>query len=129
MKGTDIFPSKSLKAEDLGTAEPVVEIERVSTQSFDDGSRKPIIHFKGKEKTLVCNKTNWNAIVELTGESDSDNWTGHKIKLVVARVDFQGKRVPAIRVDAAPRNSNGRSVPPPPVTREREPGDDDDISF
>jgi hypothetical protein len=105
MKGNEIFPSKSLKAEDLNGSEPVVTIERVSTQSFDDGSRKPIIHFKGKEKTLVCNKTNWNAIVEITGEEDSDNWAGHRIKLTVVRVDFQGKRVPAIRVEPAPTSA------------------------
>jgi hypothetical protein len=119
MRGNEIFSGNSLKAEDLNGIEPVVTIEKVTTKSFDDGSRKPIVHFKGKEKTLVCNKTNWNAIVEITGEEDSDNWTGHRIKLVVAKVDFQGKRVPAIRVDAAP--SAGRPTPAPaPAARPRQ---------
>lgn len=126
MKGNEIFPGKSLKAEDLNGVEPVVTIERVTTQTFDDGSKKPVIHFQGKEKTLVCNKTNWNAIVEITGEEDSDNWTGQRIKLIVAKVDFQGKRVPAIRVEAPPRAATRPTAPPPPPV---EPINDDDIPF
>lgn len=137
MKGNDVFPSKSLKAEDLQGATPVVIIQQVTTQQFDDGL-KPILHFQGKEKTLVLNKTNWNAIVDITGEEDSDNWTGHRIKLITAKVDFQGKRVNAIRIEAAPAPRQGAAArtppppPPPPPPPSREPGDelnDDDIPF
>lgn len=127
MKGNDFFSGKSLKAEDLNGHEPVVTIAKVTTQTFDDGSRKPIIHFEGKEKTLVCNRTNWNSIVEITGEEDSDNWTGCKIKLITARVDFQGKRVPAIRVEPPPsRPTAQRQQPPPPVD---DSPDEDSIPF
>lgn len=122
MKASDIFKGKSLKAEDLAGREPIVTIESVSLQTFDDNTTKPIIKFRGQEKQLVCNKTNWNAIVDITGEDDSDAWAGHKIRLVVAKVDFQGKRVPAIRVeDTKPRQQHV----------EREPGDEspDDIQF
>jgi hypothetical protein len=125
MKGSEIFSSKSLKAEDIKGHEPVVTIEKVTTQDFDDG-KKPIIHFVGKEKTLVCNKTNWNAIVEITGEDDSDNWGGHRVKLVVARVDYQGKRVDAIRIDPPPVNgAPARRAPSEPV----EQPDEDQIPF
>jgi hypothetical protein len=93
-------------------------------QSFKDNTSKPVIHFVGKEKQLVCNKTNWNAIVEATGEDDSDNWNGLRIQLVVALVDFQGKRVPAIRVQAP--QTSGKPKPVQPV--EQAP-DDSDIPF
>ena len=101
MKGNEVFPGNSLKASDLGNSSPVVTIESVSIEAFKDGTSKPAVHFKGKEKKLILNKTNWNAIVDITGEEDSDNWAGHKIRLFVAKVDFQGSRVPAIRVEAA----------------------------
>lgn len=131
MKGNEIFSGKSLKAEDLNGVEPIVTIDSVSVKKFDDGTRKPVVSFKGKEKTLVCNKTNWNAIVEITGEEDSDNWTGHRIKLIVAKVDFQGKRVPAIRVEAPPRTNTPspafRQPPPPPEPAPQI--NDDDIPF
>lgn len=122
MKGSEFFAGKGLKAEDIKGREPIVTIEKVTTQTFDDGL-KPIIHFVGKEKTLVCNKTNWNSIVDITGEQDSDNWAGHKIKLVVARVDYQGKRVDAIRIDPA---SGTRPAPPPEPA---EAPNEDDIPF
>jgi hypothetical protein len=40
-----------------------------------------------------------------------DNWRGVQVVLYPARVDFQGKRVPAIRVDYA--EVDGKSAPPP----------------
>lgn len=128
MKGTDVFPGKSLKAADLGDMQPVVTIKSIGVQTFDDNTSKPVIFFEGKEKSLVCNKTNWNAIVEITGEDDSDHWPGHRIKLVVAKVDFQGKRVPAIRVEAP----NGRGVQTRPAPRPapvQEVSHDDDCPF
>jgi hypothetical protein len=124
MKGTEVFASKSLRAEDIKGREPIVTIEKVTTQDFDDG-KKPIIHFVGKDKTLVCNRTNWNSIVDITGEEDSDNWGGSKIKLVVARVDYQGKRVDAIRIDPPATTGYQRQAPPEPV----EMPDDSDIPF
>lgn len=98
MKGSQVFPSKNLRAEDIKGKEPIVAIDKVTTQQFDDGL-KPIIHFIGAQKTLVCNRTNWNAIVDITGKSDSDEWHGLKVKLVVVKVDYQGKRVDAIRIE------------------------------
>ncbi len=125
MKASDIFTGKSLKAEDIIGKEPIVTIESVERKKFDDGE-KAIIHFVGKEKALACNRTNWNSIVDITGEEDSDDWTGKRIKLVVARVDFQGKRVNAIRIDpAGPATKTTRAPEPPP---DQAP-DEDDIPF
>ena len=98
MKGTELFPGKYLRAADLGTAEPIVTIDRVGMETLGDDS-KAVVYFKGKERGIVLNKTNWTSIVDITGQDDSDNWTGHKVKLYVAKVEFQGKRVPAIRID------------------------------
>lgn len=114
MKASDIFKGKSLKAEDIQGREPIVTIESVSVQTFDDNTSKPVIKFRNAEKQLVCNKTNWNAIVDITGLEDSDDWPGQKIRLVVAKVDFQGKRVPAIRVeDPNPRRAAAQTVEAP----------------
>ena len=98
MKASDIYGGNSLKASDLGNAQPIVTIDKVEMKSFENG-KKAVISFKGKDKTLICNVTNWNSIVDITGEEDSDNWAGHKVRLYVTKVDYQGKRVPAIRVD------------------------------
>ncbi len=125
MKANDIYGGKSLKADDIKGREPIVTIESVEMKKFDDGP-KAIIKFVGKDKALVCNRTNWNSIVEITGQEDSDDWPGHKVKLVVARVDFQGKRVDAIRVDPPGSAAPTRPVTPPPAVSAP---DEDDIPF
>ena len=103
MKGSDVFGSGLLKADDIEGHSPIVTIASVEVKTFRDGTSKPLIRFVGKDKGLICNRTNWNSIVDITGEQDSDAWTGTKIRLVVSRVDFHGRQVPAIRVEAAER--------------------------
>lgn len=99
MKSTDIFPSKYLRAADLNGQEPIVTIDRVDMETLGD-ERKPVVYFRNKDKGLVLNKTNFNAIEEISGKDDTDLWSGTKVKLFTAKVEFQGKRVPAIRIDA-----------------------------
>lgn len=125
MKQSDVFPSNYLRAADLNGAEPVVTIRAVQVETFGDES-KPIVFFQGKEKGVVLNKTNWNSLVEITGEDDSDNWTGHRVKLISVKVEYQGKRVPAIRMERAPKNGSTPMPPPPPPV---EAPSDEDIPF
>src|SRR3990167_176981 len=109
MKGSDVFPSKYLRAADLNGKEPIVTIDHIAVETLGDDS-KPVVYFVGKSKGLVLNKTNWNAIEEIAGQDDSDQWKGVRVKLFMAKVEFQGKRVPAIRVDAP---MSTRPAPPP----------------
>src|SRR3990167_1094296 len=120
MKATDVFPSKYLRAADLDGHEPIVTVDHVEVETLGD-ERKPVVYFVGKEKCLVLNKTNFSAITDISGQDDTDNWRGVKVKLITARVEYQGKRVPAIRIEepTAPRR------PAPPV----EQIDDDQIPF
>jgi hypothetical protein len=66
-------------------------------KDFDDG-KKLLLHFKGKDKALVANKTNCNIIAENLGSDDTDLWENREITLYVKKVEFQGGLVPAIRV-------------------------------
>ena len=122
MKANEVFPSSYLKAEDLGQSTPTVTIAHVETEKLGDDEKR-VVYFKGKEKGLVLNRTNWNMLAEITGQDDDENWAGHVVKLYVARVDYQGKRVPAIRVDYPPKGS--KPAPPPPV----EADDDEEVPF
>ncbi len=122
MKSTDIFPSKYLRAADLNGHEPIVTIDRVVMETLGD-DRKPCVYFKGKDKGVVLNKTNFNAIEDISGEDDTDNWVGVKVKLVTVKVEFQGKRVPAIRIEEAGVPSKPRT--PEPVDAPS----DDEIPF
>ena len=104
MKTNDVFPSKYLKAEDLDS-ELTVTIAKVTMEKMKDNSgkdiEKPCAHFVETEKSMIVNKTNWKTLVELTGEDDSDAWTGKKITLTVIDVDAFGDVVSAIRIKKA----------------------------
>lgn len=114
MKIGAAFPSKYLKADDLGTARPVVTIERVTLEDVGgDGEHRPVIRFAGKDKALVCNRTNANIITEVLGSDDTDDWVGQSIRLYATKTEFQGKRVPCIRVDDQPVKTAAKRQPEP----------------
>lgn len=97
MKKSDIFPSNYVKASDIGDREvPVIiadcKIEDIGTD------RKLVVYFQGKQKGLVCNRTNFDRIEYICGSGDTDHWTGREIVLYTELATFQGKTAPAIRV-------------------------------
>lgn len=120
MKMSGVF-STHLKAEELGPNKRViVTISDVKMEKVGDDT-KPVLYFDGKEKGLALNKTNTNALIDILSTDESDAWIGRKVCLYTTKVDYQGQRVLAIRMDAA--------VPQPerPAARPtREPGQDDD---
>lgn len=101
MKSGEVYPSKYLKAEDLGDEEPTVTIEKVIMEELESKDRgkqnKPVAYFKGLDKGMVLNKTNWSIIARAHGE-ESDDWTGKQIVLFVMDVEAFGEMVSAIRV-------------------------------
>lgn len=92
----DVFSGSFLKADDLHGKTVPVTIETVEVKDFDDG-KKLVLRFVGKDKALVCNKTNANIIAEMLG-GETDDWEGKRVKLTTKKVEFQGKLVPSIRV-------------------------------
>lgn len=129
MKAGDVFKGAYLKADDLQGRTVKVTIEDVRMEELGQGSEKEsraVAHFAGKDKGLVLNKTNWNILEEVCGSNDSDDWAGYSVTLYVTRVDYQGKRVPAIRISDQPGHTTppaGRAMPEP------EPITDDAIPF
>ena len=102
MKGSEVFPSKWISAADLNGHEPTVTIARVLMEDIgQSGDRKPVIYFQGKEKGMVCNKTNWDRISFILRSDESDDWIGKPVKLYTELVNFQGQMKEAVRVKAA----------------------------
>lgn len=106
MKVSQAFPSDFLKAADLDGANVRLVMAHCEMKDIGDDN-KPVLHFKGKEKGLVLNKTNANNIAAEYGD-DMDDWMGKEIILFTAWVDFQGKSVEAIRVRAPQPKDNPR---------------------
>jgi hypothetical protein len=98
MRSKDVFKSKYLKSEDVVT--PITatisccEVEEVGQGA--EKKDKPVLHLEDGVAPVVLNRTNFEALEEAFG--DSDEWAGHKIRIRVEKVTFQGKRVNGIRV-------------------------------
>ena len=92
------FPSQFLKAADLQGRRATVTIAGVTMEDIGSDT-KPVLHFQGKDKGLVLNKTNANMITEIVGSDETDDWKGKRVTLYPTKTDFQGKRVDAIRID------------------------------
>lgn len=88
---------------DLGTKDVPLTIASVKggelTAIGGRKSKKPILHFEGKEKGFVCNKTNAKTIAAMYGVHTED-WVGKKIILFVSttRNPDGGGDVECIRV-------------------------------
>lgn len=110
----EIYQSNSdfLKSEDIGANFWTVTVSKVDMKSFDDGSRKLLAMFHELDKGLVLNKTNADTIGDLYGKN-TDGWVNRQIMLMTMPVDYQGKKVQAIRVRAPAQQ---QSVP------QRQPG-------
>lgn len=101
-KAKDYFPSPYLKGDDFD--QPVTAtITQVHDEKFD-GDRgepdqiRPVVKFKELDKGLVLNKTNFEMLVGITGQDDTDNWAGNIVELRGEMVMAFGKATKAVRV-------------------------------
>ena len=127
------FATKYLKASDLQGRDVTVKMGRVEQEKIGD-DQKLILYFQGKEKGMVLNKTNANSIADVYG-GETNDWYGQTIILFEQMVDFQGKRVPGLRVRAprlrvqAPRREAPTAMPRREIIQADDfPGDRDPIS-
>jgi hypothetical protein len=100
MKSNEVFPSKYVKADDIGDREVTVVIDKVVIETVGE-EQKPVAYFRGAKKGLVLNRTNWDRISYVAKNDDSDSWLGVAITLTTELVSFQGKTGPAVRVKPA----------------------------
>lgn len=94
------FPSKYLKAHDVGEKGTRVRIRHIQFEQVGQDlnePEKPVIYFENEQRGFVLNVTNNNTIMDMYGH-DSDDWIGKEIILFQTYVDFGGKMVAAIRV-------------------------------
>ncbi len=106
-----------LYAFDLDGREVTVTIEKCTagkiTGEKGRESKKPLLHFVGKQKKLAINKTNGKTIASLYG-NDVENWAGKSIVLYPTTTTFGSETVECIRVKPivpqAPQQRNARKM-------------------
>jgi|SRR6188768_1336735 len=133
MNIADAFPSRYLKAADLGDQQPIMTVDRIEYEPVGmDKEMKLVCYFKGQTKGMVLNATNARMLETLSNSVETDNWAGVQVKLFVADVTFQGRMVEAIRMKSPARLRAGKvagkvvaaPIQAPPV--EDDPAETDD---
>jgi hypothetical protein len=102
VRAEDAFPSKFLRSADVKIRPLVVIVSHVEMQLVGQGPdqvRKPVLIFEDEAKPMVLNRTNFEILEGVLG--DSDNWSGHRVKISCGPTKFQGKTVDGLRVAAA----------------------------
>lgn len=97
--------SKYFKAGQFLKADDVKDGQFVFIEAFEevktklDKDPRPIIRFKGIEKPLGLNATNFDKLIEKFGEKEKD-WMGKKVKLTLVKANNPqtGKEQDAIRI-------------------------------
>lgn len=117
MKVNDLYSSVYLKAGDIPETGMIVTIAETRMETLGQGKdaeEKPVLYFEEQQKGMVMNKTNSKAIVKVLGFDDTDDWVGHKIRLVATEVPFKDDMVEAIRVSARPVGQQPQQQPSRP---------------
>ena len=107
----EFFPSATLKAEDIGNKRLELEIERVE-RGDESVDFKPVLHFVGKDKAMVLNKTNSMSLASSFGTT-VESWAGNMLILCTHKVNFNGKVVAGLKVDpvTAMPDDDGGDIP------------------
>ncbi len=100
----EYFGNKSfVKAEHL--AQPrIVTIDKVEERNLgsegETEKKKLVCSFVDFDMELVLNITNSESVAEITGKTNTDDWTGHQIELYASIVETAGKfkGKPCVRV-------------------------------
>ena len=94
------FDYRFLSAEEL-TTDVKVQIDHVEIDEAFNGREKEsvmVLKFVGKEKGIICNKTNAKVISKIAGSIKVEDWKGVEITLTTQTVSAFGQQVPAIRI-------------------------------
>jgi hypothetical protein len=113
------YPSKYLKTVDLQGRSVRVVIRSFEIEEIGD-ERKPCLYFQGKDRRLVLNRTNADAIVASYG-SETNEWIGKPIELYPDKTRFAGKMVDCIRVRAPeqPAQTDAEEDEKQPIARKQ----------
>ena len=96
MDATTFFPSRWLRAEDIGNRVVKARIKGLHIEEIGNDT-KPVLKLLGFEKGLDLNRTNNKKLIELFGK-DTDLWIDKEIELYTVLVPYRGDEVPAIRL-------------------------------
>ncbi len=118
------FPSNYIKADLLHPGQEIVlEISDVKLEEIDDGVSKPVLYFVNKRAGMCLNRINANTLADAFGP-ETDGWLGRHVVLFRTMTEFQGRRVPCLRLRLPTQAKPEPPVPPSTDLGPTQPGDE-----
>lgn len=104
----EVFPSNYLKASDLNGKKLKLTIESVDMEEIGP-DRKPVLHFAGKQKGLVLNKSK-AAVLSAAFGNETNHWDGMQVAIYPTKVSFNGQMVDAIGIEPVAPEADASSA-------------------
>lgn len=79
---------------------------------------KLVLYFSDHKQNLALNGVNFDSIVDISGEDDSDRWPGTRIEIYRTTTEVAGKATPCIRV-REPQSEMALKKPAPSQEKEQ----------
>ena len=99
------FPSRFMQSSDLDDGPKTVTIKATPSENLgtvDKPDTKPVVVFEEDVKPVVLNITRAEAISQVAGSEDMDDWPGTRIRLSKGTTRYRGERVACIDVSQPP---------------------------
>jgi len=121
----DFLGGNYLSKKDLSGVTTVTVIDVQSVAIPGAQRRKLVVSFQELEKPLILNKTNTRLLAEIFATTDTAMWRGKITLYVESNVEYAGRVVGGIRIQAEAvrkANDNHNLVPTPVVNGHRDVG-------
>lgn len=124
----EFFKSNYFNADSLLEGDMTLTISHCQAEVFESRDKskaddqKMVVYFHEDERGLALNVTNWQTIIDITGQDDTDNWPNCQITLTRKKdKGIGGQQVWCVRVKApAPdQNRQQRQQQQPPAQAQR----------
>lgn len=83
MLKSQALPTEYISGTEVGNHRINLIVDKVVMKKMNDGMMKPVMYFVGKERGMVVNSGNWDAM-ELVYGVNSDDWAGRPLVLFTA---------------------------------------------
>jgi hypothetical protein len=84
----------------------VAAVVTVEAIEVEEGKKpKPVLFLEGVDRGVVLNKTRYDAMSDITGSPDTDDWCGRKVLVKRGSTNYAGKKVACVELEAAPAST------------------------
>lgn len=80
MKKSDALPTEHISGNEIGNHRLTLTVSHIAMKKLGDGTEKPVMYFVGKDRGMVINSGNWDAMANVYGD-ESSNWHSKPIEL------------------------------------------------